>query len=456
MKKIYSIITMCILAIAGNAQFDQIQNGGFENWTNTTIFETPTQWHSSNTDEFRGIPLVEKSTDAPEGMYSAILSAAELPNGDTLFGYVFHGLTGNSGPDGGIAYSDNFEAVSVAVKSDLLVDDTLNFIMTRYLNGAIVGFNVEPVAFGTNSVWTDKLMYVGNTVQDSLFIGFVLGDPMNNIRPKPGSWAMIDNVKLISGGLEATPLPNPGFENWITETVENADSWYSLNGMLAGLGLENAIKTLDANTGSYAMEMTTVIMGLDTISSYISVGEIDFNSSLPFQRIPYAGSPTHMSGYYKYSPVNGDEAAYEIAFFDNGNTIGGNYFLFTQQSTYTEFSVPLNISGTPDSIAIVFYSGENPGSVLKLDDLTLSSNADLFEFSSMETTIYPNPALEKVMIKAEGEYDIHILDLNGKSIHDSNNIIGIHEINIKSVEPGTYLIQLTTEKGTETHRLIVK
>ncbi len=411
----------------------------------------------SNTDEFRGIPFVEKSTDAAEGVYSAVLSVGQLPNGDTLFGYVFHGITGDNGPDGGLPYSDNFEAVTVSVKSDLLVDDTLNLIMTRYLNGSIVGFNIEPVAFGTNSVWTDKLLYVGNTTQDSLFIGFVVGDPINDMKPKPGSWAMIDDVKLISGGIEATPLPNPGFENWMEETVENADYWYSLYDMLAGLGLENSNKTSDANSGNYAMEMTTINTNYeDTISSYISLGIIDLDASLPFARIPYSGLPTHFTGYYKYSPVDGDEAAFEIAFFENSSVIGGNFFVFTQQSTYTEFSLPLNISGTPDSIALVFYSGDNAGSVLKIDDLTLSSNANLTEFSSMATTIYPNPALEKVMIKTEGEYDIHILDLKGKSILVSNNNTGIKELNIGYLETGTYLIQLTTDKGTETHRLFVK
>ena len=107
--------------------------------------------------------------------------------------------------------------------------------------------------------------------QDSLFIGFVVGNPFGGPTPTPGAWGRIDNVEMYNLGTATVNVPDPSFENWSNVDVEQADNWYSLNPMLAGEGLENANKTTDANSGTYAVEMTTVLnSNLDSIPSIIS------------------------------------------------------------------------------------------------------------------------------------------------------------------------------------------
>ncbi|MEJ6615312.1 MAG: hypothetical protein QNL61_00210 [Crocinitomicaceae bacterium] len=66
--------------------FSQITNGGFENWSDSIIYETPSVWSSSNQEMYYIETTVFKSTDAQEGTYAAKLSVAEI-FGDTLGGF---------------------------------------------------------------------------------------------------------------------------------------------------------------------------------------------------------------------------------------------------------------------------------------------------------------------------------------------------------------------------------
>jgi len=456
MKKLYTILIAMTFTFAANAQWGQIENGGFENWTDITLYDTPADWVSSNEEEFYGVSTVSQSSDAQDGASSVRIETVLLGS-DTLAGYVYHGGSGTSGPDSGIPYTDNFEAVSLHYKTDLPVGDTLYMIYIRYQFGTAIEMQVMPVAYGTNSTWTPALLYIGNQPQDELFIGFIGRNPFGGPNSTPGSWSMVDNVQLLSGGVTTTPLPNPSFETWETATTEAPDSWFTLNSLLIGSGIENAIKTTDANTGSFAIEMTTMQLDQDTIASFLSNGPIDFTSSVPFAPMPYDATPTTISGSYKYAPNNGDQAFLQIQFFQGGAIVGAHAETFTAQSTYTSFSSPLTISGTPDSVSIIAFSGENPGSVLILDDLNFSGNTvELAEFSAMEINMYPNPTRDRVMIKAKGMFNYEIIDLSGNSVLVGSNNQTAVEISVSHLNAGSYFVRISNEVNTETHKLIIQ
>lgn len=456
MRQLYLIATLLFTSSSLFAQLGQIQNGGFENWTNSTLYEYPTQWGNSNSDEWRGAPTVLKSTDASGGTYSCEITAVQV-GPDTLFGYVYHGGVGQSGPESGIAYTDVFNEVRFQYKSDIQVDDTLYMIYMRFASSVMIEMNALPAAYGTQSTWTQGSIALPSTPQDELFIGFVMGDPFNNVRPKPGSWVKLDDVQLFNTGIATTAIPDPGFEQWSTQTIETPDNWFTLDEMLAGEGIENAIKSLDANSGTYAVEMTTVQnMYGDTIPSFISWGPIDFNAmGNPFLPSPYNATPTTFSGAYKYSPQNGDQANIQILFLQAGTPVGSHFETFNAAATYQTFTSPLTIGGTPDSIVFVAFSGDNPGSVLKLDDLSFSGgDVSLEEFEKMSVSLYPNPAKDVVMIQAEGDYNVIILDLAGNVVIKHEQMNGAQELNINSLSKGAYLVQITNSVKIETLRLI--
>ena len=74
---------------------------------------------------------------------------------------------------------------------------------------------------------------------------------------------------------------------------ENPDDWYTINYILAPFNAENAVKTTDANSGTYAIEMSTVqpFAGGDTIGSFLSFGAIEVSSLYPFSAAPYDATP---------------------------------------------------------------------------------------------------------------------------------------------------------------------
>jgi Secretion system C-terminal sorting domain len=459
MKKFYLATVAILLATSSFAQNGTIQNGGFENWTDQTLYDYPTQWKNSNQQDFYGVPTIAKSTDAQAGTYSCEISVAEVGT-DTTFGYVFHGGTGQNGPDSGIPYSDNFDEVRFQYKSDIASGDTLIIIVIRFNGGVMGQMEVVDAAFGTQANWTQGSATIPAGTQDSLFIGFVMGDPFGNESPDPASWARIDAVEMYNAGSPVTNVPDPGFEDWSTETVEVADNWYSLNEMLAPQGLENAIKTIDANTGTYAIEMTTILepnFG-DTMSSFISVGPIDFNAQgSPFIPAPYNATPTTISGAYKYTPANGDQAWVQVQFFAAGVPVGNHAEMISTAATWQTFTAPLTISSQPDSMIFLAFAGDNPGSVLKLDDLALSGgDVSLDEFASMNISMYPNPATSTVMIKAEGTYNYAIIDLAGNVVMTQNDVNGAIQLDINNLSSGSYFVKINNAVNAETHKLIVE
>ena len=461
MKNHYIILAFFLTVIFGNsfAQFGEIQNGDFESWTNQTLYESPTAWKSSNTEEYRGVAVTSKSTTAQEGSYSVLLETVALDD-DTLVGYVFHGSLGATGPEGGIAYTSAFDAIRVQCQSNILMGDTLYMLLIRFSGGTLIDMEMLPVAEGVNSSWTQVDLPVNTMGQDEVFIGFIMGDP--DVSPKPGSWALVDNVEMLNGGVATTPLPNQGFETWTTASVENADNWYTLNTLLSSFQMENSNKTTDAYSGTYAMAMTTVqAFGTDTVPAYISIGEIDLNAQgSPFLPAPYTATPTTFSGAYKYSPVNGDEAAIQVLFYQGGSIIGEHGEMFvTAQTSYQTFSSPLAIFGTPDSIVFLAFSGENPGSVLKLDDLQFSGgDVSIGEVVSNDLfTIYPNPANEVVTInlEANSSYSLYIYNVIGKLVDSKENSMGITELNVSDFPKGTYLIRIVSGNKIFTEKLII-
>jgi hypothetical protein len=462
MKKIYIFIAGAFLATQSHAQNGQIQNGGFENWQNSAIYDYTSQWGCSNTNEYRGVATTLKSTDAQLGTYSAELIAAEIGSmPDTSFGYVFHGIVGGSGPESGISYNSAFNTVKFQYKCDIPAGEAANILIIRYTMGVAGTPLLLPAATGTHSSWTQGSVSVPAGTQTELFIGFILGDPFSTPRPTPGSWFRVDNVQMYNGVTATTNLPDPSFESWATQTTEIPNNWYTMNELLAGISMENVNKSTNSYNGTYAAEISTVqyppVDG-DTISGIVSVGPIDFNNgSNPFNAIPYNASPTTFSGAYNYSSANMDQGSIQVVFFAMGVPVGSASQTFNQTMGYSTFNLPIMLSGTPDSMLLIAFSGDHPGSVLLLDDLSLSGgNVGLEEFSKFNVSLYPNPASENVMIKAEGTYNYELIDLSGNVISTSTGLNGPQMIDVSTISRGSYLIRLTNEVSSEILPLVVE
>lgn len=465
MKKIYTLFSLIALSTVSFAQNGQIQNGGFENWSMQTIYDYPTQWLSSNTSNYSGIPTVIKSTDASAGNFSAELRSEEIGSSpDTVFGFVAHGQmgAGDEGPTGGIPYTQLFNTVKFKYKSFLPQnDDSLYLIVIRFVGGNPIEMLAEKAAGGTHNTWTNATVTITSTPQEELFIGFVIGNPFIEDYCTPGSWARIDEVQMFMNSTATANLPDPGFENWSSMTTEIPDNWYTMNPMLASINMENVNKSTNSNSGTYAAEISTVqyppVTG-DTIRGFLSLGPINVNNwGNPFTPVPYNATPTMFSGSYDYSPSNMDQGSIQIIFYEMGVVIGQAGQQLTGTMGYNNFNFPLTITGTPDSVAILAFSGNHPGSVLLVDNFSLSGgNVGLDEFAQTNVSVYPNPAKDYVMIKFDDVYAYEIIDLTGKVLASAKDLSGAQSIDISTLKDGAYFIRLRNDKSTILESLIIE
>lgn len=452
------LIVLALFSISDTyGQWDLISNSGFEDWSNDTLYEKPSDWITSNDYEFFGTPTVMRSTDAQDGNFSARIGAVDV-GWDTLGGYVYHGSMGPTGPDGGIPYSTNFEAVSVHFKCDLDPNDTLFMLMIRYNAATMVQFLAMPVAYGTYTNWTQQILFAGSIVQDELFIGFVMNNPITGQNPSPDSWAMVDNVVMLEGGVPVSALPNPSFENWDAFTTELPDNWYTLNTILAPYGIENSIKTTDAHTGNYAIELSTILASPDSIGGIVSLGPIDLFAPIPFLNSPYSGSPLSISGAYKYAPSNGDQGALLLEFYESGASVGIHYELFSAQANYTTFIAPLTITGTPDSVLLYAYSGDNPGSVLLLDDIQFTGSVGLLSQDLIDFALYPNPAssIVRIGLPENDEFDIRIISVDGKEVKGVSEVSGNQTVDVSDIQHGIYTVVVSNGTIHRSERLVIE
>jgi hypothetical protein len=449
MKKMYSLIAFIITTNVVFSQFGQLQNGGFENWSPSTVYDFPMTWGSSNQGPQGMIPTTFKSTDAQLGTYSAELrSVAAGPNPDSLSGYVFQGTLGPGGPSAGIPYTTVFNIVKFQYKSSMLtVSDSAYVIVIRYFGGVPIEYLAIPTIGGNHDTWTQGSVALTSTPQQELFIGFAIGNPLNGTLVSPGSWARIDNVQLYNGAATVANLPDPSFEAWDALTVEDPDNWSTLNTLFAAANLENVLKSADAHSGNFAAQLNSIANPNtgDTIQGILSLGAIDLTLPNPFIPSPYNAIPTGFNGYYKYSGSNGDNGALQVVFLKNGNPVGSVTETFTNQTVYTAFSSPIILLDTPDSLVILASSGNNPGSTLLLDDLSFTGgNVGLAEFATMAVSVYPNPATNLVYIKAQGNYAFEIIDLTGKILMSETNLNTPTSVNIEQLQSGSYLVHIVS------------
>lgn len=450
-------LTLTLITLLAFQVFSQnaIINGGFENWSDDTLYVSPQQWSTLDETQFYGQPTTYPANDAVHGNLSSELTAVQY-GPDTISGYAF---LGDPATYDGISYTPTFEAVTFSYKANLMPGDTLFFIFIRKNGGALIDYQIIPAAYGNATTWTPNLLYLGNMIQDEVFMGFMLQNPWSSANANPNSWVRIDNVQTINGGVPQASLPNFSFENWDAATYEEADNWYSLNWFLGNFGLENANKTTDAYAGNFAIEMNTFAATNDTIMSIISMAPIDLFSATPFSNAPFNATPNLISGAYKFNAVNGDQAGMSLTFFNNGNAVGAETVLFDNQANWTTFSQPITLTGTPDSITFIAISGNNPGSVLFLDELSMTTSAaSIFDLAFDAVSVYPNPAKNELFVGLPDGYvyDVIIRSVSGQVTHDFSSVSHLNRIDISNLNPGIYTVTVSDQHSSKITKVVVE
>ena len=248
---------------------------------------------------------------------------------------------------------------------------------------------------------------------------------------------------LFTMNLNAQTIPNASFETWNPGPgYEDPDQWSTLN-VYSTQGMPITVtKALNAQSGSFGMQLESKAVSTTTIAATAWLGGANGRG------VPFTQRPGVMNIYTQYYPSGTDTAHVYLEFWKNngsGSVIVGDAMvrLTSNITTYTQSSSTINWYGTtaPDSVRLVIIASSiytpQAGTILLVDNITFTGAAGINDLANdVAVSVYPNPASDAVRFSAPvGISTIEVYDLSGR-------IVDAHEVNAKETMIST--IALTT------------
>jgi hypothetical protein len=217
-----------------------------------------------------------------------------------------------------------------------------------------------------------------------------------------------------------TVIPNADFENWISHgSYEDPQSWDTPNEEAMSIpffGVTVVSKNASHESGAYSAKLETKHMLLPPmdIPGFMTLGKLHVNIDSGTYTItggaPVIDMPTHLKGYYKYSPQGGDSCLIGIGLFKTTagvkDSVGFGYFSTKVPATdWTPFSAWIDYDTIiqPDTMNIIALSTAQevmtPGTVLYVDDLWLDYTVGMENSDSRENVqFYQDKETERVLV----------------------------------------------------------
>ncbi len=272
---------------------------------------------------------------------------------------------------------------------------------------------------------------------------------------------------------------NPSFENWSAATTgELPDGWDGTNVNVTIATIEGVTKDdTDPQEGTYSAKLETKyqnIFGNDVfVPGIITLGKLNFTEQTLTGGMEYTERPDQFTGWYKYSPVNGDTAEIGIAFYHGEDTICvASIEITAEVTTWTEFTLDLVYLGgaSPDTMNIICAATNNDdleheGSILNVDNFKLSGGTLGITQNLMSEkafSISPNPANTFVNINVPNvNNDVKIVLHNtvGQVVYSNtfNNVNEVKErIDISEFNSGIYFVEIINGNKSSIEKLVIK
>lgn len=261
-------------------------------------------------------------------------------------------------------------------------------------------------------------------------------------------------------------IPNAGFENW--DSNGNPVDWWTNNAP----GVFTTItKTSDAHSGSWAVEGD-----VESVSG-IGVGPAII-SGVEGLGIPINFRPAAITGYYKFTSINGDYMQVQADFIKSGvGGVGVGAANLNPAGSYTQFSIDINyLTGdVPDTVLIgIFIAGNggfpSVGSKMFVDDLSWSGTSDVEKFGDQipaEYVLeqnYPNPFNPATTIRysmSEASFaTIKVYDILGNEVEtlvNEEQSAGSYEVDFDAsgLSSGMYFYKIQAGSFTETKKMLL-
>ena len=267
-------------------------------------------------------------------------------------------------------------------------------------------------------------------------------------------------------------IPNHGFEDWQTVgSYEVPAGWATMNGM-SGTSFNSCTRSTDhfpANVGQYSVRLENNTSLTQLTGAFGTIATDAFNYPLA-PAFALESNPSSFKGYFKYAPLNGDEAWITIALFNDGMQVANEQFTSgAVTNDWTLFNIPLVGYGTADSAFIMAFAflpqsqtdGPNGNSVLYLDNLSFDDAITGIEDAkeTVQFGLFPNPSMDMVTVTVKDapmqNVQLQVLSMHGALIYSRMMYSESETLDVSFLAAGTYLLSVITDNGVGTKRLSV-
>ncbi len=450
------ILAVMLLAIPTVAQ-KQLKNYSFEDWNKMDVF-APKDYNSPVTDGFFVPGNVERVKDAHDGTYSVKLETKES-NGDVMIGYIANFNVMNF--SGGVKYTKDPKKISGYYKSDVKAGDTAFILVMFKKSGVQIAQIIErfPMAKNTN-IWTSfEINFTLPVTPDTMLFAVASSNVIDDIGIANGSWIMLDHLQIEASDGVVDPLPNGSFENWTPHTFHTVKDWSTFNVYFPAYPDKPVDITDDASDGSSALKLNTIDVD-DPFGGIVS----NSSSILDMSGEEWTWSPTRVTFDFQNFRAANDSAVVFFDFRKNGNTIEFvSFSLKDNTNGYTTISDTIALQSTPDSMRVVIYNGEVPGSWFIIDNIVFDYPVGVTENVQLTQVIgYPNPAIDILNFRFNASNDadvtLSVYDLTGRLVLSKQVMVApgetLESIDVSKLKPGSYIYTIEMEGEHFTRKFI--
>ncbi len=456
------IVTGLCLATTGKAQ--QIENPGFENWSQVTFFEEPDSFYTSNMQAYftTGVPNVFKTTDSHQGNFAARLESIQ-GDWENIPGVLLLGNAGSMGLSGGIPYTGMPDSISVWAKYEPMPPDTAMIMVFFKQMGNIIGvagFQIFDQLTDYTRIVNPVEWFLPGSPPDSLLLIAFSSDPDGMF--VPGSELFLDDIEMTG---TTQQIPNNGFEDWTALSFEEPDDWFTSNMMTyfgSGIGIT---KDTDHVEGMYSAKIINRSTMDGDILSFVTNGNVGEGG--PAGGSAVLENPEKITFYYKYSPANSDTglALGMLSRYDafTGSTVICDSVMvkLPPEESWTFFEVSFNYSGIPPADTVLFAAAAgmiddtlNPpqeGSILWIDMVAVEYPVAVSDIRSNSLfSVFPNPARDEIRFTGpvQTARRVEILTPDGCMVRSCSFTSPPDRIllNMNGMNSGLYLYRIYTEK----------
>lgn len=390
---------------------------------------------------------------ADDGYSLGVNCAYELPDGKLLIGGSFTNSDQNA-PKG-----------LLKLNTDGSIDNTFNHPFTSF----------SPTINGIDVQGDGKIVIVGaySAVDVGTGITRLNADGTVDSSFDPGQWA--SGVPVVSG---ITVLPNGKmivsgfFTSWFDGTISNSvsglvalnsdgsyDPSFSYSGSVSSTGVLPKTYPRVARQS----DGKVVVAGITSNSNYAIRR---YNADLTTDNTFYAATNTSESGVYPTGlAVQEDDRIVVAGYFLNdydGNDISGIMRLNADGTLDQTFDAGTGFGNGPlvyhcmlaanGSIYVVHQNsdyqdaGLTPSDGFTTRQVLIRLQGDpvttsIAESESQIFSMYPNPAADHITLnQVQNGSVIRIFDTQGSLVHEQVSVAGTETLDLKSIEPGAYMI----------------